>query len=87
VTLRKPAVCIDIETRIWVVVDPGPRSEIGDVCWVTTLDVLAANIRGGLEVAERHATIYLKHEEALTDARARLVARAAYDRALGGVRR
>ena len=77
---------IDVDRAIWVVVVPGPTSELGDVCFQTSIAKLALQVRGGLDVEERHATMYLAAAEALRDANLRLKARHAYERALREVR-
>ena len=77
---------IDVETRLWVVTDPGPRSELGDICFRADLAGLTLQVKGGLDLEAQHACIYLKEAEAREDATKRLAARKAYDAALAEAR-
>lgn len=83
---RGERVRIDVERRIWVVTDPGPRSEFGDICFRANLAGLALQVKGGLDVEGQHTCIYLAEADARADAQARLAARALYDTTLRGVR-
>ena len=56
-----------------VVVDPTPDSELGDVCFETTLQSLERQFRGGLKIAE-NPTIFTDKAEAEAEARTRMVA-------------
>ena len=83
----KPTAARGLET-FWVVHDPGPKSEVGDVCFETDLVRLAAQVRGGFDPEGRHtnALIYTDAAIARADAEARIRARHAYDAALRAAR-
>ncbi len=70
--------------RFFVVHDPSPRSEVGDICFETDFETLAAQVRGGFDPAGRHSNAILYTDESLAraDAQARIRARQAYDAAL-----
>lgn len=74
--------------RFIVVHDPGPRSEVGDICFETDLATLTAQIRGGFDPEGRHTNAVLYTDPALAriDAEARIRARGAYDAALRAAR-
>jgi len=74
--------------RIWVVHDPGIRSELGDICFETDLVTLALQVRGGFDPEGRHANALFYTDAALAraDAEARIFARRAYDAALRAAR-
>ena len=74
--------------RFWVVVDPGPKSEVPDVCFETDLISLAAQVRGGFDPEGRHtnALVYTDAALARVDAEARIAARSVYDAALRAAR-
>ena len=64
-------------TTIWIVRDPGPNSELVDVCWEVSVGQRLAHYyigRGRVWKAEHHA-LYTTREEAEADAHARLAAR------------
>ena len=75
-------------TRFIVVHDPGPRSEVGDICFETDLAGLAAQFRGGFDPDGRHgnAVLYTDATRARADAEARLRARRVYDAELEAAR-
>jgi hypothetical protein len=83
----KPTAGRGLET-FWVVHDPCPKSEVGDVCFETDLIRLAAQVRGGFDPAGRHsnAVLYTDESPARADAEARIRARQAYDAALRAAR-
>jgi hypothetical protein len=70
--------------RFFVVHDPTPRSEVGDICFETDFETLAAQVRGGFDPAGRdsNAILYTDETRARADAEARIRARQAYDAAL-----
>jgi len=72
----------------WVVHEPGPRSELGDVCFQVSLADLAAQVRGGFDPENRHtnAVVYTDPAAARADAEARIAARRVYDAALRAAR-
>lgn len=74
--------------RFIVVHDPGPRSEVGDICFEMDLVGLAAQVRGGFDPEGRHgnAVVYTDPAHARADAEARIRARQAYDAALRAAR-
>ncbi len=61
------------EHRFWVVTDPGPHSDLRDICHETDLAGLALQFRGGLDPAAENATIFTSQEEAHEEAKNRLV--------------
>lgn len=65
---------IETDRKFWAVTDAREMSEIGDVCFQTSLGELGLQVRGGLDPRAEHLTIYENHEEALADARRRLAA-------------
>jgi len=75
-------------TRFIVVHDPGPTSEVGDICFETDLAALAAQVRGGFDPEGRHTNAVLYTDAALAraDAEARLRARRVYDAELRAAR-
>ncbi len=77
---------VDVTTELWVVTDPSPRSELGDICFRATIADLALQVRGGLDLAATHAVLYGLRADARSDADQRLAARRAYDLALGRLR-
>ena len=74
--------------RFWVCHDPGPRSEVGDICFETDIATLAAQVRGDFDPEGRHtnALVYTDAALARVDAEARILARRAYDAALRAAR-
>ncbi len=74
--------------RFIVVHDPGPRSEVGDICFETDLAGLAAQVRGGFDPEGRHtnAVVYTDPAAARGDAEARIRARRVYDAELRAAR-
>ena len=77
---------VDVTTELWVVTDPGPHSEFGDICFRATIVALSLQVRGGLDLEERHAVLYGLRVDAREDAERRLAARRAYDMAPSKVR-
>jgi len=76
-------------TRFHVVHDAtSPNSELGDICFETDLEGLAAQVRGGFDPAGRHtnAVVYTDAAKARADAEARIAARRVYDAALRAAR-
>ncbi|MBI4679167.1 MAG: hypothetical protein HY748_16450 [Elusimicrobia bacterium] len=53
--------------RFWVVVKPGPVSELGDICFETDAKGLALQLKGGLDEGDIHA-LYTACEEAQKEA-------------------
>ena len=70
------------DEELWVVVDPNPESTLGDICFSASLRSLELQFRGGLSCAE-NPTLFTDREEALVEARARLVARHAAEAIAG----
>ena len=65
---------IGTDDTVWVVVDPQPASELGDVCFEASLRSLERQFRGGL-TCEENPTLFTDGEEAKAEAQKRLVAR------------
>ncbi len=65
---------IETDQKVWVVVDPQPKSELGDVCFEASLRELERMFRGGL-TCDENPTIFTDGEEAKGEAQKRLVAR------------
>lgn len=57
----------------WVVTDPRPTSELGDILFESTLDDLYHQFKGGLTMVQQ-PTLYTKRAEAWLDANARIAA-------------
>ena len=62
-----------LDDKFWVVVDPTPDSELGDVCFETTLHGLELQFRGGLSAAQ-NPTLFTDEDEAKLEAYGRLAA-------------
>jgi hypothetical protein len=74
------------DDKFWVVTDPTPESELGDVLFEASLTDLELQFKGGLKM-ESNPTLFTEKGEAENEARARLVARnitQAFRRATGG---
>lgn len=67
--------------KLWVVVRPGPSSELADVCFETDAKGLALQFKGGLNPEEIHA-VYTSMNEAQREAERILAAFKRYDAAL-----
>lgn len=63
---------IDVKTPIWVVTDPTPHSTLPDICFETTLDGLRLQFAGGISM-DQHPAIFTTQEEALEEAKNRLL--------------
>ena len=61
------------DDRLWVVTDPTRESELGDVCFETTVRGLLLQLKGGLDV-ERNVTLFTEQNEADVEAFGRLTA-------------
>jgi len=61
------------DDKFWVVVDPTPESEMGDVLFETTLRGLELQFKGGLTMAQ-NPTIFTDQQEAKYEAYGRLTA-------------
>lgn len=61
------------EDKFWVVVDPTPVSELGDILFETTLHGLELQFKGGLTMAQ-NPTIFTDEQEAKYEAFGRLTA-------------
>ncbi len=75
------------EDKFWVVTDPAPESELGDILFQASLKDLEVQFKGGLTM-DQHPTLFTEKEEAEREAQARLIARnvtQAFRRATGGV--
>lgn len=59
--------------KFWVVTDPTPESEIGDILFQASLHDLELQFKGGLTSAQ-HPTLYTERVEAESEAQARMVA-------------
>ncbi len=59
--------------KFWVVVDPGPESEIGDTLFETTIEGLSLQFKGGLGMRQRPA-IFTDRQEAEAEVLSRLAA-------------
>jgi hypothetical protein len=60
------------DDKFWVVVDATPESTLGDVLFQASLRDLELQFKGGLTM-EEHPTLFTDHDEAETEARARLI--------------
>jgi hypothetical protein len=75
------------QDKFWVVTDPTPESELGDILFEASLADLERQFRGGLKM-ESNPTLFTEKGEAENEARARLIARnvtQAFRRATGGI--
>jgi hypothetical protein len=70
---RSGTMRLEADTKVWVVVDPSPRSELADVCFECSLRKLELQFRGGL-TCEQNPTVFTDREEAETEAFGRLTA-------------
>jgi len=61
------------DDTFWVVVDPTPASEMGDVVFESSLRELELQFKGGLTI-DRNPTIFTDRREAEIEAYGRLVA-------------
>ncbi len=61
------------DDKFWVVVDPTPVSELGDILFETTLHGLELQFKGGLTMAQ-NPTIFTDQQEAKYEAYGRLTA-------------
>ena len=61
------------DDKLWVVTDPTPESEQGDVCFETTVRGLLLQLKGGLDI-ERNVTLFTEKNEADVEAYGRLTA-------------
>lgn len=59
----------------WIVVNPGPLSELADCCFKTTVRELENLVRGGLPLGAGDAVLCTDQDEAVLEARRRLLAR------------
>jgi len=59
--------------KFWVVTDPTPESETGDVLFQASLHDLELQFKGGLSSAQ-HPTLFTERAEADAEAQARMVA-------------
>jgi hypothetical protein len=68
----------------WIVEDPGPDSELADICLQTSLAGLVVQFRGGW-TAERRPTLFTSRARAEAEAKARmrLAVRAGLERQFG----
>ena len=55
------------DDKFWMVTDPTPESEMGDICFETTLRSLALQLKGGLTI-EQNPTIFTDHDAAVAEA-------------------
>ncbi|MCK6481659.1 MAG: hypothetical protein L6R43_16405 [Planctomycetes bacterium] len=58
----------------WMVTNPTPNSELVDICFETSLENLALQVKGGLSM-DADPTLFTDRAEAEVEARCRLVAR------------
>jgi hypothetical protein len=61
--------------KFWVVCDPSPNSEMGDIFWDTNLNEFADYCAGTRDFRKRNHTIYANESEAKKDAEARMAKR------------
>ena len=61
--------CLD--DKFWVVTDPRPESELGDVCFESSIRNMALQFKGGLSLDD-NPTVYTDRAEAEREARRRL---------------
>jgi hypothetical protein len=59
--------------EFWMVTNPTPTSELADICFATSLENLALQLKGGLSM-DADPTMFTTREEAELEARCRLVA-------------
>jgi len=62
------------DDALWVVTDAGPVSELGDICFRASLRDLLLLFDGGLTL-EQHPTLFTDEDDAVEDAKNRLLAR------------
>lgn len=62
-----------LDNKFWVVVDPTPGSEMGDVLFETTLRGLELQFKGGLTMAQ-NPTLFTEEQDAKYEAFGRLTA-------------
>ena len=75
---------IGTDEKVWLVVDPQPESELGDVCFEASLRSLERQFRGGL-TCEENPTLFTDADEAKAEAIVRLQARDAAVEVVRGV--
>ena len=61
------------DDKLWVLTDPTRESEVGDVCFETTVRGLLLQLKGGLDI-ERNVTLFTEKGEAEVEAFGRLTA-------------
>jgi len=61
------------DEKMWVVTDPGPHSELGDVLFEASLRDLELQFKGGLTM-DKHPTLFTEKAEAKIEAYGRMVA-------------
>ena len=67
----------DPDTKFWVVTNPGPESEMADICFATSLRGLERQFKGGLTMAENPPLFTDKREAEIEGYGRLLAARAA----------
>ena len=70
---------IDADTPLWVVTDATRHSDLGDVCYETTLAGLRLQFAGGLTM-EQHPVLFTDEDDAHEEAKTRLLVRRVAER-------
>ena len=73
----------NVHDKFWMVTDPTPVSELGDICFQTSLEDLVLQIKGGLELKE-NPTIFTAEDDARLEGRKRLLVRSVVKAILAG---
>jgi hypothetical protein len=76
---------LETTSPFWIVEDPGPDSELADICWQTSLAGLLLQFRGGW-TTERRPTLFTDRAEAEAEARMRMLVRTQLNRQFGTVK-
>jgi hypothetical protein len=74
---------LNVHDRFWMVTDPTSLSELGDICFETSLADLVLQIKGGLELKE-NPTIFTAEDDARLEGRKRLLVRSVVKAVLEG---
>ena len=67
----------EADDRLWIVLDPGPYSEIGDILFEASLRELELQFKGGLSM-DRNPTLFTDRKEASEEALGRLAVTRAF---------
>jgi len=73
----------NVDDKFWLVTEPSPVSELGDICFQTSLADLILQIKGGLEL-KGNPTIFTVEDDAQLEGRKRLLVRSVVKAVLEG---